>query len=124
MDTMLIAFLPFVFFFVVFLLMRRGVKCPECGADLPAFQSPFTKTRRGWMVGGFTCSRCGCEADSSGQKVAANSSHVRVSFAIICLLALALLGAVGLASQLLAKPVAAPPVAESPRAPAAFAPQK
>ena len=46
-----------------------GVQCPDCGARLSGFQSPFTKTRRQWLEGGYLCRRCGCEVDLSGHKV-------------------------------------------------------
>jgi len=37
--------------FVAFYLLR-SVKCPDCGAPLPLFYSPFRKTRRMWREGG------------------------------------------------------------------------
>src|SRR5262245_42869698 len=65
-----IALVPFfaVAVVLVFFGMRR-VNCPDCGAQLPNFQSPFTKTRRQWLQGGFLCRNCGCETDRSGRKV-------------------------------------------------------
>ena len=71
MDSpVLIALAPFAVFFVVLLFFgTRRVNCPECGARLSNFQSPFTKTRRQWLEGGYLCRRCGCEVDLSGHKV-------------------------------------------------------
>jgi len=57
----------------IFLFWRhalRRVDCPDCGAPLPAFMSPFRKTRRMWRAGGYLCARCGCETDMAGRKVA------------------------------------------------------
>lgn len=70
MDSpILIAFAPFFVVFVVLLFGMRRVKCPDCGATLPNFQSPFTKTKRQWLEGGYLCRNCGCESDLSGHKV-------------------------------------------------------
>ena len=64
--------LPFVFFFawLLFSIRRQRQLCPECAHLLPALQSPFTKTARQWIEGGCVCRYCGCETDSSGNKVA------------------------------------------------------
>jgi hypothetical protein len=57
---------PLVFF--LWYALRR-VDCPDCGAPLPMFYSPFRKTRRMWRAGGYLCARCGCETDMAGRKV-------------------------------------------------------
>src|SRR5262245_58335603 len=49
----------------------RSRDCPDCGAPLPIFYSPFRKTRRMWLAGGYLCSQCGCETDMAGRKVTA-----------------------------------------------------
>jgi predicted RNA-binding Zn-ribbon protein involved in translation (DUF1610 family) len=67
MDNVLLAFMPLYLFFAW--LCLRKIPCPDCGRRLPAFQSPFTKTRRQWLEGGFTCPDCGAEADFKGRKV-------------------------------------------------------
>lgn len=64
----IIAFTPF-FAMLIFLAMRRPKHCPDCGEPLPAFQSPFTKTMRQWIEGGYVCQNCGCEADLAGKRV-------------------------------------------------------
>ena len=63
-----VVFLPFFICLFVFNWRRRD--CPDCGRPLPHFQSPFTKTRRQWVEGGFQCRDCGCETDLAGRKVA------------------------------------------------------
>src|SRR3954463_1184553 len=71
---MLYVLLPFLVC-AAFLLYQLTCKvhCPDCGARLPAFLSPFRKTRRMWRAGGYLCSRCGCETDTAGQKVTADT---------------------------------------------------
>jgi len=72
----LLPLLPFLVFFVWLILLRAPRRyCPDCGTLLASFQSPFTKTKRQWIEGGFVCRRCGCESDLSGNKVAADSSQ-------------------------------------------------
>jgi hypothetical protein len=67
----LLPLLMFVPFFVILLgFRRRRRNCPDCGEPLPRIQSPFTKTRRQWVEGGYLCGSCGCETDLAGQKVA------------------------------------------------------
>lgn len=69
-SPMLIVLAPFAaFFFVLLFFGMRRVHCPDCGARLSNFQSPFTKTRRQWLEGGYRCQRCGCESDLEGHKV-------------------------------------------------------
>jgi hypothetical protein len=41
--------------------LATGLKCPECGADLPAVRRP--KNFRQMMWGGWTCESCGKEFD-------------------------------------------------------------
>jgi hypothetical protein len=71
MDSpLLIVLAPFAMFFVALLWFgMRRVNCPDCGAQLSNFQSPFTKTKRQWLEGGYLCRHCGCESDLSGHKV-------------------------------------------------------
>jgi len=66
----LIALAPFTLFFgMLFMIGLRRVNCPNCGARMPALQSPFTKNRRQWLEGGYLCRRCGCETDLAGRKI-------------------------------------------------------
>jgi hypothetical protein len=58
----------FVGLLVVCLRLRRR-NCPDCGRQLSAFQSPFTKTWRMWFAGGYLCRNCGCETNIAGAKV-------------------------------------------------------
>ena len=62
--------LPFIAFFAWLFLfgMSRRKACPDCGKPLPSIQSPFTKTKRQWIEGGYVCKNCGCEADLAGTK--------------------------------------------------------
>lgn len=48
--------------------------CPDCSRPLSRFQSPFTKTKRMWIEGGYLCSHCGCEVSMDGQKVSAGTA--------------------------------------------------
>jgi hypothetical protein len=71
--TQFLIFIP-VFYFMFF--YRPGLKraCPECNASLPAFQSPFTKTQRQWVQGGYLCRECGCQTDMAGRRVVKGDS--------------------------------------------------
>ena len=74
-NTVWISLIPFAFFFIwlFFVGMGRGKVCPDCGKPLSFFQSPFTKTWRQWVEGGYLCQNCGCETDMAGRKVAAGT---------------------------------------------------
>lgn len=64
--------LPFVIvFLILFLSSRRN--CPACGTPLPMLVSPWTKTKRQWLEGGWVCPACGIDVDWRGRKV--ESSH-------------------------------------------------
>ena len=66
--------LPFVLLaLVVLMCWRRTPPCPDCGAALPAFYPPGQKTRRMWRHGGYRCAACGCETDTTGRKVTADT---------------------------------------------------
>ena len=72
--------LVFVPFFLVLIL--RGMQqrsCPECGGPLHGFQSPWTKTRRQWVEGGYLCGRCGCECDVTGAKIVSGTGYSRAA---------------------------------------------
>ncbi len=69
----LMPLIPFLFFFAFLFLLGRGKTCPACHRPMPTLQSPFTKTRRQWLVGGYRCSNCGCETDLKGRQVAAST---------------------------------------------------
>lgn len=70
---MLLMFMPLLMFAplfaVMFWLMMQVRSCPACGGPLRGYQSPFTKTRRQWIEGGYLCGRCGCESDRLGRIV-------------------------------------------------------
>ena len=72
---------PFAMFFALmfFFGMGRGKACPDCNQPLPPIQSPFTKTKRQWVEGGYVCQNCGCEADISGRNVPAGTAPQRRS---------------------------------------------
>ncbi len=74
MTPFWIALFPFVLFFawlVAFGMRKRC--CPDCGEGLSPLQSPFTKTRRQWLEGGLLCGNCGCETDTAGNAVSAET---------------------------------------------------
>jgi hypothetical protein len=48
------------------------MSCPECGEPLSPFQSPFRKTKRQWIEGGYVCVKCGCESDLAAGKMGLN----------------------------------------------------
>jgi hypothetical protein len=72
MDTFWIIVLCFGPFFA-WLLFQRVPNCPDCGNLLSSLQSPFTKTSRQWLDGGYLCQNCGCEATRAGLKVVEGS---------------------------------------------------
>ena len=86
-----IPLLPFAFFFA-WLFMRPRKACPDCGKLLPLFQSPFTKTKRQWLVGGYICQNCGCEADIDGNKVPAGVAPQRLWITISIVLPILFVG--------------------------------
>ena len=71
-------------FFVWLFVFGGGCRkvCPECNKPLPRIQSPFTKTKRQWLEGGYVCQHCGCEADIAGRKVSAGTAPQRRSIII------------------------------------------
>ncbi|MBI2422312.1 MAG: hypothetical protein HYV27_05735 [Candidatus Hydrogenedentes bacterium] len=71
MDAMWFGFAPFLVVSMVLFFWGLGTRkhCPDCAKPLPPFISPFTKTRRQWLEGGWVCSHCGCETDHAGNKV-------------------------------------------------------
>jgi hypothetical protein len=44
-----------------------SVQCPECGEPAPAVRAPANI--RQTLLGGCTCSRCGCEYDKWGKPI-------------------------------------------------------
>jgi len=74
MDPMLLSLFPFLaaLAFVLY-FARRRVNCPDCGDPLPVLYSPLQKTRRMWRAGGYLCARCGCETNTAGQKITADT---------------------------------------------------
>lgn len=67
--------MPIALFFAWLFIfgMARGKVCPDCSRPLQLLQSPFTRTRRQWVEGGYLCQNCGCETDIAGRKVAAGT---------------------------------------------------
>lgn len=65
-----IVFAPF--FFYLMYIMMRGATCPDCRAWISGIVSPFAKTKRQWLEGGYVCPNCGCEVNMAGGKVPAN----------------------------------------------------
>jgi DNA-directed RNA polymerase subunit RPC12/RpoP len=97
METIWFAFAPFlVLFAILFLNARRRVECPDCGATMPFFSSPFQKTRRMWAEGGYRCQECGCETDTNGRKVDEETPSTKSHALEWALLVIALLVGAGL----------------------------
>ena len=104
MNDLWIPLLPFALFFAWLFVfgMGRNKVCPDCNKPLPRIQSPFTKTKRQWIEGGFICSNCGCEADVNGTKVPTGTAPQRRSIFIgIGLVTLAIIPAIGLLTILI-----------------------
>jgi hypothetical protein len=101
------------------------VRCPDCGGPLPVLYSPFVKTRRMWLEGGYLCPSCGCESDPAGRKVTADTRPARFPAAQAALLAILLLAGAGMATTgyLLTSKSPVPPAAAAPPA-AALPPQQ
>ena len=69
MDLLLIfGFLP-LFLMILLPMMAKRRNCPRCSNSLDVFQSPFKKTKRQWLHGGYTCTSCGAEIDPNGNLV-------------------------------------------------------
>jgi hypothetical protein len=88
----LITFGPF-FIWLIF-NMGRHKTCPDCGETLSPIQSPFNKTQRQWIEGGYVCTKCACEVDQAGNKVPPNTplrfgSSVKAAIAIVPLAVIA-----------------------------------
>jgi hypothetical protein len=97
MNDPWIPLLSFGVFFAWLLFFGAGRRkvCPDCNKPLPRIQSPFTKTKRQWLEGGYVCRNCGCEADIAGRKVPAGTAPQRRSIIIgIGLLTLAVVPAI------------------------------
>ena len=84
MSTAWPALFPFAVFFawLLFFGVGRRKVCPDCNKPLPPLQSPFTKTKRRWVEGGYVCQNCGCETDSAGEKVPAGTAPSNRSLAV------------------------------------------
>ncbi len=94
---------PFAAFFawLLFFGMRTTKVCPDCNKPLEAIQSPFTKTKRQWVEGGFLCGHCGCETDLTGKKIDAGTPQTRRSIVVaIGVLTLAMVPTIGLLAML------------------------
>ena len=68
--SVLIGVMPFALGFGLLLWLWSRLACPGCGTRAPLLISPFAKTRRQWVEGGWTCAACGTDADVRGRKVA------------------------------------------------------
>lgn len=69
--TVLFGLAPFVMVVVMIMfgVFRRNRTCPDCGAALPWLVSPWRKTRRQWLEGGWICPDCGIDVDVRGRRV-------------------------------------------------------
>ena len=127
MDTILISMLPLLVPLVFLLYYAlHPVKCPDCGDTLPIVCSPFKRTRRMWLAGGYLCARCGCETNMAGKKVTADTPPAPFPTLQFALLGVALLVGAGLATSLIrtALAVAATPPAVLAEEPVVVLPQQ
>src|SRR4051812_16705580 len=71
MNIFLMPLLPFAVFFLWLFIFGTHCRqiCPDCKEPLGPFRSPFTKTKRQWVEGGYACRNCDCETDLAGRKV-------------------------------------------------------
>lgn len=101
-----ILFVPFAF--LLYQAFHR-VNCPDCGESLPAFISPFQKTRRMWRAGGYLCTNCGCETNMAGQKITPDTPPAPFPTLQFALLVVLLVIGVGLGTfSLVAKAAPSP----------------
>ena len=122
MDSMyiiLICILPALvpLAFLLYFALHR-INCPDCGDTLPIVYSPFNRTRRMWLAGGYLCARCGCETNMAGQKITADTPPAPFPTLQFALLAVCLLLGVGLGASLIRTGLA---VAATPPPPAVIA---
>lgn len=115
MDTILTLMFPLlVFLAFLFYYSLQCVNCPDCGAPLPKFLSPFKKTRRMWRAGGYLCARCGCETNMAGKKVTADTPSAPFPTLACIFLAGSLLVGIGLGAIVLVTINRPAPVADVP----------
>ena len=102
MFELLIAISPLLVTLLFILIATRKcpAECPDCHHPMSRFQSPFTKTKRQWMYGGFLCSNCGCELNLDGTKVSGGGGSELLSPWRARLLIAVMIG-LGLAAPLL-----------------------
>jgi len=65
--------IPILFLYLLLVaIMNVSVRspkcCPECSEPIATFRKPANRRQALW--GGWTCSKCGCEIDRRGKKVA------------------------------------------------------
>jgi hypothetical protein len=134
-DQTFVIFMPLLMsgLFFVFLFAIAGPRqgCPDCGRPLPRIQSPFRKSQRQWVEGGYLCPQCGCETDLAGRKVAPGTGGPRPSWIVrsvllglppICVGVVLLCIGISLSSQEPEPPLAPVPPPEAQVPPVAPAP--
>ncbi len=102
---------------IVFIYALHRVRCPDCGASLPKFYSPLRKTQRMWRAGGYLCAQCGCETDTAGRRVTADTPLPPIPVRQWALVGVLLMVALGLLTAgwfIAGRAVAAPPVVAAP----------
>ncbi len=81
MTELMLILMPIVFVGLMIAIGTRHMPatCPECQNPLSRFQSPYTKTRRQWLYGGYQCSNCSSELDQQGVVVGMADDSKRLS---------------------------------------------
>ena len=50
---------------IIFIVLRKPVKCEKCGAEQPKVRQPENMNQAMW--GGYTCASCGSQLDGRGR---------------------------------------------------------
>lgn len=114
MDTILIVMILLVPALIVCGQFLFRANCPDCGESLPGLVSPFKKSRRMWLSGGYLCTNCGCETNIAGQKVTSDTPAALFPKLQIAVLTVLLLLGVGLGAYPLVSAAARQPAMAAP----------
>ncbi len=59
-----------------FLWRQTPRDCPSCRRQLPLWYTPWNRTRRQWVKGGYYCQQCQIEVDLQGNRVSEDESPI------------------------------------------------